>query len=105
MASILPEFMETVSNKTVPIGREAILSCVVNHLGKHKVAWVKVDTQTILTIHNHVITRNYRITLTHSDHRYWHLHINNVQESDRGYYMCQINTVPMRSVQGYLEVV
>ena len=29
-----------------------------------QVAWVRVDTQTILTIHNNVITRNPRISLS-----------------------------------------
>ena len=34
-----------------------MLSCHVSHLGSYKVAWVRVDTQTILTIHNSIITR------------------------------------------------
>lgn len=57
-----------------------------------QVAWVRVDTQTILSIHHNVITQNHRITLTHNDHRSWYLHIKNVDENDRGWYMCQINT-------------
>ena len=36
--------------------------------------------------------------------REWSLHISNVQEHDRGYYMCQVNTDPMISTTGYLEV-
>ena len=64
-----------------------------------------VDTQTILTIHHNIITRNQRISLSHHDHKMWRLHINNVQESDRGWYMCQVNTDPMRSERGFLEVV
>ena len=39
------------------------------------------------------------------DHKIWRLHINNIQESDRGWYMCQVNTDPMRSERGFLEVV
>lgn len=70
-----------------------------------QVAWVRVDTQTILSIHHNVITQNPRISLSYNDHRSWYLHIRNVQESDRGWYMCQINTDPMRSQQGYLQVV
>lgn len=70
-----------------------------------QVAWVRVDTQTILSIHHNVITQNPRISLEYNDHRTWSLHIKNVQETDRGWYMCQINTDPMRSQQGYLEVV
>ena len=70
-----------------------------------QVAWVQVDTQTILTIHQQVITRNPRITLARDDHKSWHLHIKDLQEQDRGWYMCQVNTDPMRYVQGYLDVV
>ncbi|KDR09777.1 hypothetical protein L798_00269, partial [Zootermopsis nevadensis] len=69
------------------------------------VAWLRVDTQTILTIASHVITKNHRIGVTHSDHRTWYLHVRDVRESDRGWYMCQINTDPMKSQIGYLEVV
>lgn len=66
---------------------------------------MQVDTQTILTIHKQVITRNPRIALLHNDHRSWHLQIRDVKESDRGWYMCQVNTDPMRSRQGYMDVV
>jgi len=70
-----------------------------------QVAWVRVDTQTILSIHHNVITQNPRISLSHSDHRSWYLYINDVHEADRGWYMCQINTDPMRSRVGYVQVV
>ncbi|CAD1475839.1 unnamed protein product, partial [Heterotrigona itama] len=69
------------------------------------VAWLRVDTQTILTIANHVITKNHRIGVTHTERKTWHLHIRDVSESDRGAYMCQINTDPMKSQTGYLDVV
>uniref|UniRef100_A0A1B0GN51 Uncharacterized protein n=1 Tax=Phlebotomus papatasi TaxID=29031 RepID=A0A1B0GN51_PHLPP len=70
-----------------------------------QVAWVRVDTQTILSIHHNVITQNPRITLSYNDHRSWYLQIKEVEENDRGWYMCQINTDPMRSRKGYLQVV
>ncbi|XP_024946078.1 neurotrimin isoform X2 [Cephus cinctus] len=100
-----PKFKEPIANVTAPVGREAILSCIVQDLAGYKVAWLRVDTQTILTIANHVITKNHRIGVTHSDHHTWFLHIREVRESDRGWYMCQINTDPMKSQIGYLEVV
>uniref|UniRef100_A0A8D8MC15 Lachesin n=2 Tax=Cacopsylla melanoneura TaxID=428564 RepID=A0A8D8MC15_9HEMI len=110
--SLMPHFAEPIPNVTVTEGRDALLACVVENLKGFKglrigwqVAWVRVDTQTILSIHHNVITQNPRITLTYNDHRSWFLHIKNVQESDRGWYMCQINTDPMRSRQGYLQVV
>ncbi|XP_056638909.1 neurotrimin-like isoform X2 [Diorhabda carinulata] len=100
-----PRFSEPIPNVTVTVGRDALLACVVDNLRGFKVAWVRVDTQTILSIHHNVITQNPRISLSYNDHRSWYLHIKNVQEVDRGWYMCQVNTDPMRSRQGYLQVV
>ncbi|CAG5075787.1 Similar to LAC: Lachesin (Schistocerca americana) [Cotesia congregata] len=74
-------------------------------LGLLQVAWLRVDTQTILTIASHVITKNHRIVVTHSGHRTWSLHIRETRETDRGWYMCQVNTDPMSSNTGFLEVV
>ncbi|KAG4066651.1 hypothetical protein HA402_007287 [Bradysia odoriphaga] len=100
-----PNFSSPISNVTVPVGREAVLTCIVHDLVAFKVAFLRVDTQTILTIQNHVITKNHRIGITHSDNRIWQLRIRDVKESDRGFYMCQINTDPMKSQTGYLDVV
>ncbi|KAE9524869.1 hypothetical protein AGLY_014919 [Aphis glycines] len=101
----MPRFAEPIPNVTVSIGRDALLACVVDNLRGFKVAWVRVDTQTILSIHHNVITQNPRVTLSYNDHRSWYLHIRDVHEEDRGWYMCQVNTDPMRSRQGYLQVV
>lgn len=81
------------------------MSQILFCLFSFQVAWVRVDTQTILSIHHNVITQNSRISLTYNDHRSWFLHIREVEESDRGWYMCQVNTDPMRSRKGYLQVV
>lgn len=64
-----------------------------------------MDTQTILTIQNHVITKNHRIGISHTEKRIWQLRIRDVRRSDKGWYMCQINTDPMKSQLGYLDVV
>ncbi|XP_031787815.1 neurotrimin isoform X1 [Nasonia vitripennis] len=103
--SQMPILAEPILNVTVSVGRDALLACVVDNLRNYKVAWVRVDTQTILSIHRNVITQNPRISLSVTDHRTWYLHIKNVQEIDRGWYMCQVNTDPMRSRSGYLQVV
>lgn len=66
------------------------------------------EQSAILTVHNHVITRNPRISVTHDKHdkhRTWYLHINNVHEEDKGRYMCQINTVTAKTQFGYVHVV
>uniref|UniRef100_A0A182N8R1 Ig-like domain-containing protein n=1 Tax=Anopheles dirus TaxID=7168 RepID=A0A182N8R1_9DIPT len=68
-------------------------------------AWLRVDTQTILTIQTHVITKNHRMTIAHVEGRAWVLRIRDVKESDKGWYMCQVNTDPMRNQIGYLNVV
>ncbi|XP_047492284.1 uncharacterized protein LOC125041402 [Penaeus chinensis] len=104
-ASMDVGFTEGVDNQTVVVGRNATLRCSVQNLGDYKIAWVKADSQTLLSIAKTMITRNYRARVSNSDNSTWFLHINNVRLADRGYYMCQINTVPMVFRQGYLEVV
>ncbi|XP_042218246.1 neurotrimin-like [Homarus americanus] len=101
----LPRFVGELHNVTVPLGRDTVLPCTVENLQNFKVAWVQVDTQTVLTIHNQMITRNPRISLLHNDGRTWHLYLSNVREKDRGWYMCQVNTDPMLNRQAYLDVV
>lgn len=70
-----------------------------------QIAWLKVDTQTILSIQTHIITKNHRMTVSHVENRAWVLRIRDVKESDKGWYMCQINTDPMKNQVGYLNVV
>ena len=108
-----PEFIEPLSNITVVAGRDVKLQCNVRHLGSFKVkqffssfllsaiklnqynkwinvwqvAWIYMDKSAILTVQNHVITRNPRISVYHDQHHTWTLHITSVQESDRGGYM------------------
>ncbi|KAL0274933.1 UNVERIFIED_CONTAM: hypothetical protein PYX00_002951 [Menopon gallinae] len=94
-----------INNITVSVTRDATLPCIVENLSSYKVAWLRVDTQTILTIAGQVITKNHRIAVTHSDQRTWSLHIKDVRESDQGWYMCQLNTDPMKSQTAFLEVV
>jgi hypothetical protein len=69
------------------------------------VAWLRVDTQTILTIQSHIITKNHRMSITHAEKRHWVLRIKDVKEADKGWYMCQVNTDPMRNQLAYLDVV
>ena len=70
-----------------------------------QVAFIHIDRQMILTIHNHVITRNPRISISHDKHLTWTLKIEKVTEEDKGFYMCQVNTDPMVSTVGHLDVV
>ena len=114
-----PSITEDIGNITVALGREATLKCVVTQLSDYKVsvaspaqadvlcqvAWVHIDRQMILTIGRHVITRIPRFNIIHDSHHTWTLHIKDVQAEDKGYYMCQVNTDPMISQTGHLDVV
>jgi len=62
-----------------------------------QVAWIKADTKAILAIHEHVITNNARLSVTHNDYNTWTLNIRNARREDKGQYMCQVNTDPMKS--------
>lgn len=64
-----------------------------------------MEKYTLLTLSKTVITHNSRFRVTHNGHRTWNLVINDVQEKDKGAYMCQINTSPMKYQVGYLDVV
>ncbi|XP_057323488.1 lachesin-like [Microplitis mediator] len=99
-----PEFVAPIANLTVPLGRDALFTCLVEHLGGYRVGWVKADTKAIQAIHDHVITHNPRVQVSHSDHSTWNLHIRGVQLEDAGLYMCQINTDPMKFQTGMLSI-
>ncbi|XP_070069359.1 protein amalgam [Drosophila takahashii] len=100
-----PEFLAQLSNITVPIGRDISFTCVVDNLGQYRVAWIKSDSKAILGIHTHMVSLNPRLSVTHNGHNTWKLHISRVQINDSGSYMCQVNTDPMKSLSGYLDVV
>ncbi|XP_012257679.2 lachesin-like [Athalia rosae] len=105
MVEIQPEFLAPLENHTVTQGRDVSFTCVVNHLQSYKVAWIKSDSRAILAIHTHMVAHNPRLSVTHNGHNTWKLHVANVQRNDSGTYMCQVNTDPMRSQMGYMEVV
>ncbi|KAK7869586.1 hypothetical protein R5R35_003377 [Gryllus longicercus] len=92
------------------LGRGAWLAVVgasstVPRPGVVQVAWIKADTKAILAIHEHVITNNARLSVTHNDFNTWTLNLRDVKREDRGQYMCQVNTDPMKSQTAFLEVV
>ncbi|XP_022240439.1 lachesin-like [Limulus polyphemus] len=104
-AELEPEFAEPIPNVTVSIGRDVKLACVVENLGSYRIAWIHTDRYTLLTLQNRVITRNPRFSIAHNGHRTWTLHITEVEERENGEYMCQINTSPMKSQSGFINVV
>eukprot|EP00094_Tigriopus_californicus_P005374 TCALIF_05181-PB protein Name:"Similar to LAC Lachesin (Schistocerca americana)" AED:0.33 eAED:0.33 QI:38/0.4/0.16/1/0.6/0.33/6/0/329 len=98
-------FIQPIENASAVIGRDAMLNCFIDNAQGFKIAWIRVDTQTILTMNENVISRNHRFYIDHNKlDRQWSLSIREVKPSDQGWYMCQINTDPMMSTTGYLEV-
>ena len=70
-----------------------------------QVAWIHFERSAILTVHTHVVTRNPRIGMSHENHRTWYLHLSDIQENDRGRYLCQINTAQVKTQSAYLNIV
>lgn len=77
-------------------------------------AFLRVDTQTILTIDETVITRSARVSVRYSidkderlstrQRKTWQLSLKEVTSADAGPYMCQLNIEPMDSQVTYLHV-
>lgn len=77
-------------------------------------AFLRVDTQTILTIDETIITRSARVTvryhidkddrLSTRQRKTWQLSLKEVTAADAGAYMCQLNIEPMVSQVAYLHV-
>ncbi|TGZ57520.1 lachesin [Temnothorax longispinosus] len=128
-----PIFVAPVGNQTAAIGREVVFSCSVRNISirKYKVGWLRTSDQTILSIHTRIVTHNARITVTYESGASsgsagtsggtsgvtgssqateeivdgtWRLHIRQLKETDRDCYMCQINTSPMISELGCLDI-
>uniref|UniRef100_A0A1B0CYR1 Uncharacterized protein n=1 Tax=Phlebotomus papatasi TaxID=29031 RepID=A0A1B0CYR1_PHLPP len=99
-----PEFEGTISNVTFPAGREALLTCSVKNLGRYKVGWLRASDQTVLALQGRVVTHNNRISVVHEDMHTWRLRIKQIRESDKGCYMCQINSSPMKKQIGCIDV-
>ncbi|XP_046644104.1 lachesin-like isoform X2 [Daphnia pulicaria] len=101
-----PVFLEPVNNVTVVIGRDISLTCAVDHLGPNKVAWIHLDRHMIVAIHQHLVTRIPRYSATHDAHRNtWTLNLRGAQPEDAGRYLCQVNSNPMITQVGIVDVV
>ena len=60
----------------------------------------------IVAISNHMVTRIPRYSASHDEHRNtWTLHLKGAQPEDAGRYMCQVNSSPMLTQVGFVEVV
>ncbi|CAG9808676.1 unnamed protein product [Chironomus riparius] len=99
-----PSFTSPIKNISVSLGREAVLSCFVANLGDFKVGWMRAADQTVLALQGRVVTHNSRYSVINEEMKVWRLKINNIREADRGCYMCQINTTPLKKQIGCIDV-
>ncbi|KAA0203066.1 hypothetical protein HAZT_HAZT008005, partial [Hyalella azteca] len=97
-------FSSNIRNVTVTKGRDASLSCTVEGLGNHKVGWIHLKRQMIVAVHTRLITRISRFSVTHEDNKTWTLHIKDVREEDRGYYMLSPTIVDANSSDSLIKV-
>ena len=59
----------------------------------------------ILSIGQSVIIKDQNVSVSHDNDTTWRLHLNNVQDSESGWYTCRINTGPMLMESGFLKVI
>ncbi len=86
-------------------GRQAELVCRVENAAGFRIAWIKRDTSTVLTMDEVRVTRNSRFSVQRSvDGLEWTLRIAGLKPRDAGIYMCQIGSTPMKSATALLEV-
>lgn len=70
-----------------------------------QVGWLKAEDQTVLSLDTKVVTHNQRVLVSRDDDtQTWKLHIRQLRPSDKGCYMCQINTSTMKKQVGCLDV-
>ncbi|XP_060817591.1 lachesin-like isoform X1 [Bombus pascuorum] len=113
----LPSFVQPIGNVTAAIGKEAVLPCTIRKLGNHKVGWIRVEDKTILSMGQRTVTHSPRFLVTlenaksknqsqsrDEEEATSRLHIRQLREADRGCYMCQLNTKPMLSQLGCVDV-
>ncbi|XP_070171993.1 lachesin [Polyergus mexicanus] len=115
--SDVPSFSEPIGNVTAAIGKEVALSCTIRKVGNYKVGWLRAEDQTILSMGDRRVTHSTRFFVTlenaktknqtqsrEDEEATWQLHIRALKEADRGCYMCQLNTKPMLSQLGCVDV-
>ncbi|XP_066246298.1 lachesin-like isoform X1 [Euwallacea similis] len=96
-----------MGNITVSAGREALFNCVLNITSRYqvnKVAWVRAEDQTVLSIGTKVMTHNNRIFVSHDNLHTWQMRIKQVRESDKGCYLCKVSANVLKAQETCLDV-
>ncbi|CAO1422983.1 unnamed protein product [Diamesa hyperborea] len=65
---------------------------------------MRASDHAVLALQGKVVTQNSRYSVIHGESGVWSLKIQNVRETDRGCYYCQINTQPLKKQSGCIDV-
>ncbi|VDP31621.1 unnamed protein product [Soboliphyme baturini] len=85
-------------------GSDVTFACQVINAGRHLVAFVRAEPTVLLTWQHRVFaSRPHKYNLEVRGDT-WLLEVRNVQPSDEGLYMCQVNTNPMMAQIAYLSL-
>ncbi|XP_056022850.1 opioid-binding protein/cell adhesion molecule-like isoform X9 [Ostrea edulis] len=101
--AVEPRFDVPIVNITVVAGKTAVLPCSIESLGEFKVVWTD-RWSTLLTYGDRRIINDERISVERPRLRDWNLLIRDVQYSDQGNFVCQINTLPIKTNSVLLNV-
>ena len=74
-------------------------------LSLSQVTWMHLNRQMLLTIDQRTITLIPRFSVSRDDPTTWTLHIQDVEPTDTGYYVCQVNMIPVINQVGFVQVV
>ncbi|RWS28779.1 Ig-like and fibronectin type-III domain-containing protein C25G4.10, partial [Leptotrombidium deliense] len=108
----LPNLSETSQEPIVAkINDEVYIDCKVKDLENYTVLWKfvnpseKLTEGEVLTAGNVRVTSDTRFSILHRQNEsIWVLRINEVDETDSGIYVCEVNTIPKRKVARILSV-
>ncbi|XP_076352842.1 limbic system-associated membrane protein-like [Tachypleus tridentatus] len=102
-----PSFSDvTITNVTTQFGQTVFLHCFFEAFGDKTVSWVRLRDYHVLTVGKYTYTTDDRFKAFHTEYsNEWTLKIELVQESDSGFYECQMTSSPPARQVLYLRVV
>ncbi|XGW14373.1 hypothetical protein V3C99_000577 [Haemonchus contortus] len=90
---------------TVTAQEPAYLHCRIPERTNHMVAWTRASDQALLTAGHHSFTSDPRFQVSKKSDTDWILILRRADMSDRGCYLCEVNTEPSSTIYAvFLDV-
>ncbi|WKY01755.1 hypothetical protein Q1695_015619 [Nippostrongylus brasiliensis] len=90
---------------TVTAQEPAYLHCRIPHGSNHMVAWTRASDQALLAAGHHSFTSDPRFQVSKKSDTDWILILRRADISDRGCYLCEVNTEPTSTIYAvFLDV-